>query len=67
MKKLDFFGWLVILTITGLTIAAIGTIDFNASGSLIDDVRAHGELPIQLKNWHFVLLLWVIYISGNKS
>ena len=64
MKEFDLFKWLIIFTIIGLTIAAIGTIEFN--GNFIEDIKAHGEKPLQLTNWHYTLLLLIIWVNGSK-
>ena len=66
MKEFDFFKVLMMLTIVGLTIAALGTIDY---GNIFDmtEIKTSLEKPLELKNWHYALLIWIIYISGVKS
>ena len=64
MKNLDLFGWLSILTIVALTIAAIGTIDFSQAASL-DDIVLMLEAPLKITNWHYLLLIIVIYRSKS--
>jgi hypothetical protein len=66
MEDLGFFGWLIILTIIGLTVAALGTIDYSNIADMTE-IKASLEKPLELKNWHYALLIWIIYISGNKS
>ena len=60
----DLFKVLIIATIVCLIIAAIGTMEFNFNTKEIAEAL---EKPLELKNWHYALLIWVIYISGNKS
>ena len=50
-KDFDLFKVLIMLTIAGLVIAALGPIDY---GDIADmsEIRASLEKPLELKNWH---------------
>ena len=63
MKEFDLFKVLGILTVVFFVIAAIGTMEFNG---IIDDIEAHGNLPLELKNWHYFLLVFIIFIRKER-
>jgi len=55
---------ILVMTVFILAFAAIGTIDFDADTS---GIELFLNDSLELKNWHYYLLLWIIFISGGKS
>ena len=64
-RELDLISWLVILTIIGVVVLAVSFIDFSSAAS-IKDFEIMIEEPLELKNWHYILLIFVIYLSRSK-
>lgn len=65
-KNFDLFKFLILATVVFLVVAVIGTIEFNFNFNA-DEIVDFLQEPLEIRNWHYALLIWVIYISGNKS
>lgn len=62
IMEFNLYKVMAILTIIFLTIAAIGTIDFSDAAS-IDEIINMLSSPLELKNWHYALIAFLIWIK----
>lgn len=65
-KEFDLYKATFIVTIICLAIATIGLLDFSGV-SEVGEMTESLKKPLELKNWHYALLIWVIFIGGNKT
>ena len=65
-REFDLFKMIILLTVGCLIIAGIGLIEFDFDFDYEGLIKSL-QSPLEIKNWHYVLLIWVIFISGNKS
>ncbi len=63
MKEFNLYKTLIILTIIFVTIALIGTLDLSVFDS--EQIKHDLMLQLELKNWHYVLLLVSIWFRGK--
>lgn len=68
-KEFDLFNVMFILTVVCLSIAAISIIDFSSDFDFnlyIENVSNSLGKPLNLTNWHFLFLIYVIWIRRGK-
>ena len=58
--EFNLYKVMAIATIVILTIALLGTIDFSEASSGVD-VLASLDKPLHLKNWHYALVIFIIW------
>lgn len=62
IKEFDLYKFLTIVTIIILAVSAIGLIDFSEARSIDEMILALDE-PLNLKNWHYALIVWLIWVK----
>lgn len=61
----DLFKVLAVLTVVCLVVASLSLIDYSNIANT-EEIKLILDKPLELKNWHYALLILMIYISGNK-
>lgn len=65
MKEFDLFKTIIILTIVGVMFGLLSIIDYNGSAASWDAVSLQLQQPFEAKNWHYMLLVFLIIINGK--
>ncbi len=68
-KEFDFYKLLIVLVVLGAVIALVGVVDFSGISDDFDDFDSAIQTlkePLDIKNWHYFLLLLVVFISRDK-
>lgn len=64
MKNFNLITTMLVLSIIGTLIALLGMMDFSTIASW-DEITFQLEQPLEWKNWHYVLLGFLIFINGR--
>jgi len=64
MKNFNLITTLFVLSIIGTLIAMLGMVDFSTIPSW-SEFKFQLEQPLEWKNWHYVLLGFLIFINGR--
>lgn len=62
--EFDLFKGLLVLTIVLLVIAGLSVVDYSTMLDM-DTIREDLHKPLEWKNWHYTLLVLLIYINGR--